>query len=769
MTMAKKVFPISRRASRQFQKAVRASELDLRKACESLVAEAAAGRALSPGAAWLVDNYMFVHGQARELKEALPPGFYRLLERASGTKDEPRVRGIADDLLVSTNGDPSGERVRSYLRSYQQSTPLTLAELWALEPLLKFALIRTLAQAAAPEARNQDGAEAVIRGAITALRTMESYPWKDVVESVCLADRILRRDPAGAYDRMDFTTRDKYRQRVEQLSRGSRHREEQIAEMALELARAEAEQHGADSRGAHVGYFLLGSGRGRLRARARYRRGIEETLLEWVRRWPNFCYLGAIAAVTAVLLGAAWRLMAPLPWWYLALLAIPVSQAALSAVNRIVHVWVPPHRLPRLDFSDGIPDDGRTFVVVPTLLLSRKEVEKLLERLEIHYLANRDPNLLFALLTDFPDSQKQEGDAEVLAACVAGIRILNRRYAQEGRSPFYLFHRGSEWNESEKVWMGRERKRGKLNDFNDLLRGKRDAFEAKVGDLAVLPTVRYVLTLDSDTQLPRDTARDLVATMAHPLNRPEIDPQSGIVREGFGLLQPRVSVSMESTAKSRLAQLYGGQPGFDPYTTAISDVYQDLHGQASFTGKGLYDVAIFEQVMEGRFPDNTLLSHDLIEGEHTRVGLVTELEVVDDFPSTYESFCKRKHRWVRGDWQIIQWLLARVPNAAGQKVRNPLWLASRWKILDNLRRSVVELVLAVLLCAGWFGAVHGSLRVTLAAAAIYLLPVYVDLLFGLVRLPPVRFWRSYFRELLFRFGQGHQGPSSAARNAARTP
>ena len=376
-------------------------------------------------------------------------------------------------------------------------------------------------------------------------------------------------------------------------------------------------------------------------------------------------------------------------------------------------------------------------MVVPTLLLSRAEVEKLLERLEIHHLANRDPNLFFALLTDFPDSASPAGDDRTLQAAIEGIRLLNRRYAN-GHSPFYLFHRALVWNDGESVWMGHERKRGKLNDFNALLLGREDRFAVKVGDLSVLPTIRYVLTLDSDTQLPLDTARELIATMAHPLNRPVVDRATNTVQRGYGLLQPRISISMESAARSRLAAIYSGQTGFDPYTTAVSDVYQDLYGQATFTGKGIYDVLAFHETACERFPENTLLSHDLIEGEHARVGLVTDLELIDDYPSTYESYSKRKHRWVRGDWQVAAWLFGRASN--------PLGILSRWKILDNLRRSLLEIMLLAVLLSG---------QATAFVIALVVLPAYTDLLFALLRLPPLRFWGAYFRETAYHFARAH--------------
>ncbi|MBV8817588.1 MAG: glycosyl transferase, partial [Acidobacteriaceae bacterium] len=413
-------------------------------------------------------------------------------------------------------------------------------------------------------------------------------------------------------------------------------------------------------------------------------------------------------------------------------------------LHPLVNRFLQPYALPRMDFSKEIPDDCRTFVVIPTLILSRAGVENLLERIEIHYLANRDRNLLFGLLTDFPDAPRQHvAKDDLLDACAEGIRNLNKRYGRANAGPFYLFHRERLWNPSETVWMGRERKRGKLDDFNEFLLGRSDHFAEKVGALDQIRGIRWVITLDTDTQLPRDAARELIATMAHPLNRPVLD-KSGIVRRGYALLQPRVSVSMESARRSRLANLYSGQTGLDPYTKAVSDVYQDLFGQASYTGKGIYDLRAFVEATQGRFPDNTLLSHDLIEGEHVRVGLVTDVEVVDDFPASYESYSKRKHRWVRGDWQISAWLLPRVPDANWKWYRNPLSILSRWKILDNLRRSVFELTLFLFFVTGLWTP-DALVRATIMIV-ILLMPAFAQTFFSLLRIPPRRFWRSFLRE-----------------------
>ncbi len=724
----------------------------IRHLCERLLAEAASGRVLPPAAAWLIDHYSYVHWQAREIRDGLPRKYYRDLPRREG---EPRVYRLAVRYIAACETAIAIDSLTEFFEAEQRDQILTLAELWAVGPLLKLVLIQALCRAASGSLETE-AVESVIRQAITALRTLETASWRDFVESVSAVEQVLREDPAGVYHRMSFETRDTYRHAVEGVAKQSRATEIEVARMAVQLAEEAAQGNGSDPRKVHVGYYFSGPGLEKLRSRGGCRVPVTAQVRRALHRWPTAFYLSGVALLTAVVLAVILGVFAPLPWWYCLLLVLPASQAALAILNSIVHLLVPPRRLPRLDFSEGVPDEGRTFVVVPTLLLSRSGTEKLLETLEIHYLANREPNLFFALLTDFPDSSTQSTDQDsLLEVCAEGVRSLNRRHAGEGREPFYLFHRGRKWNASECVWMGPERKRGKLDDFNRLLLGLGDAFITKIGDLSVLSTIRYVLTLDSDTQLPRDTARELIGTMAHPLNHPVVDPACNIVREGYGILQPRVGISMESAGRSHLARIYSGQTGYDPYTKAVSDVYQDLHGQASFTGKGIYDVAVFHQVMEGRFPDNSLLSHDLMEGEHARVGLVTDVEVIDDYPATYQSYSKRKHRWTRGDWQIALWLFSKVPDAAWNRIRNPLSALSRWKIFDNLRRSLVEISLILALIIGWFGLPGGEMRSTVAVLALMLGPVYIEVLFSVLRLPPLKFWRGYFTEVLFRFSRGH--------------
>jgi cyclic beta-1,2-glucan synthetase len=568
---------------------------------------------------------------------------------------------------------------------------------------------RTAEEAIRGEHQREAATQVSVANVVTSLRLCSTLDWPAYVEAVSLVERVLQRDPAGVHGRMEFLSRDRYRQAVEELADRTGEAQVRVALRAVESARQAAETEGPAARAAHVGHHLIGRGRRELEADVAWRPGPWKRLRRLGFAHATAAYLGSIALVTAALVaaGVAYARQAGGSAWALSavalLLLLPASELAIALVQRLAARLVPPRRLPRLDLSEGIPEDARTLVVVPTLLTSVEGVERQLEHLEVLALGNVDPRVHFAILGDYTDADAREkpGDAAILAAAKRGIEALNERLAEGGADRFFLLHRARQWNQAEGVWMGWERKRGKLEELNRLLRGATDtSYEVQVGDLSVLPRVRYCLTLDSDTRLPRDGARKLVGIIAHPLNRPVLDPESGRVTEGYGILQPRVSVTISSAAGSRFARIFAGHTGVDPYTTAVSDTYQDLFGEGSFTGKGLYDVDAFTAALEGRVPDNTLLSHDLFEGLHARAGLVTDVEVVDDYPSSVLAHARRQHRWTRGDWQILGWLLPFVPTRAGL-ARNRLPLIARWKILDNLRRTQLAPATVVLLLLAW--------------------------------------------------------------------
>ncbi|HEV8319670.1 MAG TPA: glucoamylase family protein [Vicinamibacterales bacterium] len=558
------------------------------------------------------------------------------------------------------------------------------------------------------EHQRQAASQASVANAITSLRLCTTIDWREYVEAVSLVEDVLKRDPGGVYSRMDFLSRDRQRQAVEELASRSGDAQIRVALKAVESARQIAETAPSDP-AAHVGYHLVGRGRGDLEADLAYRPALRDRIRRALFGHATATYLGSIGLLTALLIGggllyarAAGGSPLELAIAFL-LLAIPASEIAIAVLQRLVTRLVTPRRLQRLELSGGVPDDARTMVIVPTMLTSASGVEALLEHLEVVALGNMDPRIHFAILSDFADAPTRElpADPSLLAAARAGIADLNGRLGGDDHSRFFFFHRDRQWNAHEQAWIGWERKRGKIDEFNRLLRGATDtSFSTQVGELQLLPSVRYCITLDSDTLLPRHAARSLIGIILHPLNRPHVDPGLGRVTAGYGILQPRVSVTMASAAGSVFARTYAGHTGVDPYTTAVSDVYQDLFGEGIFTGKGLYDVDAFRAALEGRVPDNALLSHDLFEGLHARTALVSDVEVIDDYPSSVLAHSRRQHRWVRGDWQILRWLFPFVPSRSGL-TRNTLPLISRWKILDNLRRSLFAPATLALFLVGW--------------------------------------------------------------------
>ncbi|MFN2316441.1 MAG: GH36-type glycosyl hydrolase domain-containing protein [Gemmatimonadales bacterium] len=587
---------------------------------------------------------------------------------------------------------------------------------------------------------------------ITSLRAMTRMDWPTFVEDQSRVEAILRQDPSGFYERMTFTTRDHYRHVVERLARRTGLSEEAVARQAITAAHTGSGRHPHDLRQGHVGYYLVDDGRRALEQATGYRPPPGEALHTWVMRHPNMVFGGGLilgtAAALAALLGlggaparAAWPVV-------LLLGLLPAFDIAVAAVNQLVTAFLPPRTLRALDLQQtGVPPEFRTAVVIPTMFESVAAARAAVDNLEVQFLANREAHLHFALLSDFTDapSPTRDDDAAILAAAVEGVTALNARYAPERHDSFYLFHRPRRWNPQEGVWMGWERKRGKLAEFNRfVLGGVADAFATVVGDVTPLRSVRYVITLDADTHLPPDAAPLLIGALAHPLNRAGYDPVRGRVVHGYGILQPRVGVSAPSAHRSVFAAIHSGQPGVDPYTTAVSDVYQDLYGEGSFTGKGIYDVEAFERATHGRFPENALLSHDLIEGSFARAGLATEVVVYDDYPRRYLTYTHRKHRWIRGDWQLLPWLTWRVPGPDGREP-NRLSMLSRWKIADNLRRSTVELAQLGFLVAGWTLLPGSPLRWTLLALGAVAAPWIIAFLLAAIRPPLDKSWRAYYR------------------------
>ncbi len=617
------------------------------------------------------------------------------------------------------------------------------------------------------ENHRQAAAQVTVGNIITSMKLLSTLDWPAFVESVCLIEPLLSADPAGAYARMDFTTRDRYRHEIEHIARRTRTSELVVARRVVELAQQAQERNPPNLAQAHVGYYLIDDGRAGLEHKVNYGPSLVEGAQRLALHHPTLFYFGLFALLIGLILSllalAAVRAGAtPLGFVSIALLALlPATDLALSVLNWDITHTFKPRILPKMDADAETPVEARTIIVVPTLLTSEKVAAELIEKLEVHYLANQDPQFYFALLTDFADAPTEElpNDNDLLAFALNGIEKLNTRYtsAEDTTSRFFLFHRRRQWNESEGKWIAWERKRGKLEEFNRLLRGARDtsfvvAPTAVEADAALLASIRYVITLDSDTQLPRDSARKLVATIRHPLNCAQFDPTTRRVVRGYGILQPRVSVTLESSARSRFARIFSGNTGVDPYSTAASDVYQDLFAEGSFIGKGLYDVDAFQAALVARVPDNALLSHDLFEGLYARAALVSDIELLDDHPAHYDTYAKRQHRWTRGDWQIARWLLPRVPNNTGQTVSNTLPLISRWKIFDNLRRSLVAPALLLWLIGAWTFLPGSPVWWMLFALLTVSFPVYAHVTTSLFLHPRGVPWTSYFWHVWSDFG-----------------
>jgi cyclic beta-1,2-glucan synthetase len=662
-------------------------------------------------------------------------------------QDEPRIAAVARTYFRAVDGTFSAATFRAFIQELQTHEPLNVDELWNIGSFLRLALLESLLDETQTLFRSPNAAPVpLLMIHLKSLRGITHADWVFLIEPLIAFDVFLKQDPAGVFENMDFETRELYRKRIALVARRSDCNELQVAQAVLELARGAREPAAADQRlqqrREHVGYYLVDSGFPQLAARVGFHPTAAWRIRAFVRAHGEEIFLAAFQVCTLLLLAAA--LFPTLPSIgsltglaaTLILLFLPATQDAVDLINNAITSLFDPEPLPKLNFSKGIPWVCSTLVAVPTLLLNEKQVRKLVNDLEVRFLANRDANLHFALLTDLADSvgRPRERDSHPLVdLAIRLINELNAKYETSGNGAFLLLHRHRIYNARQGVWMGWERKRGKLLDLNKLLVHEFDAFPIKAGPIGVLNGVRYVLTLDSDTQLPRGEAARLVGAIAHPLNQAMIEPKTGIVTKGFGILQPRIGVAVRSTARSRLAAIYSGQSGFDIYTRAISDAYQDLFGEGIFTGKGIYEVATLHTVLNHRFPRNSLLSHDLIEGAYARAGLATDIELVDDYPSHYSAYIRRKHRWVRGDWQITQWMFSRVPDESGRWGANPISSISRWKIFDNLRRSLVEPSFFVLFVVGWIHLPGGPLYWTILPLLMLLFPAVTQLAFSLGR------------------------------------
>jgi cyclic beta-1,2-glucan synthetase len=665
------------------------------------------------------------------------------VRKADGTVT-PRALALAEGYLEAVSWEFSQEEFVAFVEGFQETAVLQSLELRMLVPAMKLVLLEHIAALGQRVIVDPGSQVPKLVVCIRSLQEIGHTHWKGILETLIVIDRILRKDPSGTYPEMDAESREFYRKKLSRIADHSDFPEVRVAERAIALAQEATRRKYSDSRIAaresHVGYYIVDKGAPLLEREVGYHAPLWQRLQRLLKDHPDEFYLVGIAVLTLAITSAAVLFLTDsqsslgIIVLSLLLLLLPSSQSAVQLMQYLVTLTLPAEILAKLELEDGIPGNCVTMVAVPSLLLNEEQVRGLVEDLEVRFLGNHDPNIHFALLTDLPDSREPaREDNPLVPFCADLIEKLNEKYAKREMGSFFLFHRHRVYNPREKAWMGWERKRGKLLDFNKLLRGRYDSFPVKVGDLTVLPSVRFVMTLDSDTELPRGSARRMIGTLAHPLNQAIVDPEKNIVVAGYGILQPRVGVSVQSTARSRLAAIFAGETGFDVYTRAVSDAYQDLYGEGSFTGKGIYEVDVMHRVLDRRFPRNSLLSHDLIEGAYARAGLVSDIEVIEDYPSHYSAYNRRKHRWLRGDWQITAWLFPQVPAESGELVANPISLLSRWKIFDNLRRSLVEPATLLLILAGWFVFSNQPWQWTVAAVVILFLPTIFQFTLDIVR------------------------------------
>ncbi len=735
-------------------KAVQRWLSDVRQACVDPPPEA------SKAAEWLLDNDYQVHRALRQIRNDLPKTFYDQLPGLAKEGEEeqtglPRIYAIALEYVLASHLQISLAGAVRFVQTYQQHLPLTIAELWAFPTMLRIACVEILVVALTPllggsitlpfaladashDIHSLDPSERTARS-ISNLGIVATIPWEDFFDQVSLVEAALGRDPSADYPQMDFETRDAYRAAVEEIARASCSDECEVADAAILRARAA----GVDDVGRHVGYWLVDRGRGQLERDLEASLSFRQQLRRSVMNRPGRFYIAAIflAGVGALILPAlylAW-VGANFAGWLGAMVVsvVPASVLAITVVHWAITRLLPPSVLPKLDYRNCLPEGADSFVVVPVLIASKQEVASLAEQLETHWLANVDPLVHVALLADLADApeEKMPDDDAITHALVTAIRSLNRQHGGgAGHKPFHLLLRPRKYNPGEGCWMAWERKRGKLEQFNRLLvDGDWSGFSVHEGNSTAFNSIRYVVTVDADTLLPPGSVARLVGTIAHPLNRARIDGEAGRVTRGYALVQPRVEISPQAGIRSLFARLFTGDTAIDIYSRAVSDVYQDLFGAGIFVGKGIYDVRAFHAAVDGRVPENRILSHDLFEGAHGRAALATDIVLYENFPASYPAYARRLHRWIRGDWQLLAWLWPRVPGPGGTTFRNPISGIDRWKILDNLRRSLVAPGLLILALAGWF-ALPGS--PWFWTALVVLAPgwqLFTDIVSGLTR------------------------------------
>lgn len=721
----------------------------LRRQCIRAEPEAA------KAAEWLLDNHYHVDRAIRQVRQDMPRKFYARLPGLKGSDFEglPRIFCVAHGLLEASHLQLSLAATVEFANAYQSENPLSIAELWAFPTMLRLACLEILAQSAEPlfpalkapfaQSAASKAADSIeptegFARALASLQIISTIPWKEFFDQTSHVEATLRKDPPDVYGRMDFDTRDRYRKIVEEIAYRTNAPEVSIAERALANARLAHD----NVRQNHIGYWLAGDGRPETERQTGYHAPLSIGLRRFFFHHAGQLFAAALILLTVAAVippvlyalshGASAAMLIPVS----ALALTPATIISITIINWLISLTAPPRVLSKLDFKEGIPAQYRTAVVMPVIVKSVREAERHVEHLEMQWLTNQDRNLRYVLLSDHADASAETTplDKDVEKRLVDHIRTINSKYASDGAGPFHLWHRPRRFNPSEGCWMAWERKRGKLEEFNKfVLTGDKTGFSLEQGDTDKLRDVKFVVTIDADTVLPIGAVSRLVGTLAHPLNRPEVDPATGRICAGYSIIQPRIEITPEIGSPSLFFKYFAGDTAIDIYSCAVSDTYQDLFGSAVYVGKGIYDVAAFDASLQDRVPDNALLSHDLFEGAHARAALASDIVVYDGFPGTYLEYVNRLRRWIRGDWQLLPWLRRLVPGKNRRHTQSRLTTLDRWKIFDNLRRSLIPFFAVSLAIAGWTVFPGSPLVWTLLAILAPGAYLFTDLATGLSR------------------------------------
>jgi cyclic beta-1,2-glucan synthetase len=677
-------------------------------------------------AEWIFDNSYVLDRALQKIKIDMPNDYYNLLPCTHSNKDNvnlPRAYHIASGLLVAGGIQIAMPILVNFIQAYQKESSLDIAELWALPTLLRLScielvmtsVVRIVPELSLPYQSRQFWEPTVsaideidcLGRSLHCLSVIETIPWRSFFEQVSIVEKELQNDPADVYANLDFESRERYCKTIENLARATDFSEKSIALCAIDLAEKAKPDN---QRHSHVGFWLVDDGKYELEKKLNFKINWLQRLKRIVKKHTVFAYLSTLLSFIALTEFVAFYYLYinnanTLQLLIGSLLAlVPASMLAVSTLHWILTSLISPHVLNKLDFEKKINPDFSTAIAIPTLLGSIEEINSLLVRIERHYLSNNDPALHFVLLTDYLDALEANAsnDGKFLGSVRDGIKNLNDKYRVDGKAPFHLLHRDRKYNQSERCWMGWERKRGKLDEFNDFICNEEcTAFSVSEGDSSALRAIRFVITLDSDTQLSRGMAARLIGTLAHPLNRAVFDDNTGKITAGYSIIQPRIEIAPSRAESTWFSRLASGDRVIDIYSQAVSNVYQDLFGSGIFVGKGIYDVSAFRRCLNGCVPENTVLSHDLFEGIKSRVALASDIVLYEDFPDHYLAFVRRLHRWIRGDWQLVPWLGRHVRLSDNSYARNDIDLIERWKIVDNLRRSILPPALLLWLMAGW--------------------------------------------------------------------